>query len=153
MSRLKMNKDERLRRRREQYHKNKHNWPSRYRDRGDYHKIWYARNKDRVAILRETRRSNPDAQRRDYLKRLHYKYGITVEAYETLLTAQNGLCAICGQVNPNKSELAVDHDHTTNKVRGLLCSTCNTGIGHLKDSTELVRRAFNYLAKYAEPVL
>lgn len=73
-------------------------------------------------------------------------YGITIEEYETMVNAQNGNCAICGR---NKSEfktsLHVDHDHKTGKIRGLLCSNCNSGIGNLRDDVSLLKKAINYL--------
>lgn len=56
---------------------------------------------------------------------------------------QNGGCAICGRV----TKLVVDHDHETNRVRGLLCSTCNTGLGKLGDNVENLRKAIVYLER------
>jgi len=68
--------------------------------------------------------------------------------------AQNGKCAICdsdygGHRNGEQKALAVDHCHTTNKVRGLLCEPCNQAIGKLQDSAEICRRAANYLEKHS----
>jgi hypothetical protein len=80
-----------------------------------------------------------------YLKR---KYGITYEDYETMLANQGGGCAICGTTTPLKGKrfLNVDHDHSTGKVRGVLCQPCNTGLGKLQDSTELLQKAIAYLS-------
>ena len=72
-------------------------------------------------------------------------YGITFDDYEAMLKAQNGLCAICGGQCSVKKRLSVDHDHTTGAVRGLLCIKCNCAIGYLKDSTDLARKALEYL--------
>ncbi len=72
------------------------------------------------------------------------KYGITPEVYETMLIEQRGVCAICGGVDSRK--LAVDHCHSTGRVRGLLCGTCNRGLGNFRDSTELLERAKGYLS-------
>jgi len=72
-------------------------------------------------------------------------YGITVDDYIELQTQQRGCCAIC------KDSLKVphiDHDHETGEVRGLLCPNCNTGIGLLKDSSEVSMRAATYLMKH-----
>lgn len=66
------------------------------------------------------------------------KYGLSKDQYDEL--AKDG-CNIC----PNTTDLVVDHCHETGEVRGILCRTCNTGIGHLKDSPELVMRAYDYL--------
>ncbi len=87
-------------------------------------------------------------------KRLEYElrtvYGITVDQYENMRKVQENLCAICGQSETKKLRgkvvrLAIDHCHTTNKVRGLLCQNCNHGIGMLKDNVSVMRRAIHYL--------
>ena len=69
-------------------------------------------------------------------------YGLSEKHFRLLLVSQNYECAICGKLDRN---LVVDHNHTTGKVRGLLCSPCNTGIGLLQDSVEVLRRAEGYL--------
>jgi len=77
-------------------------------------------------------------------------YGVTDEDYSDMLEAQDYSCAICGiserdyRDKYNKS-LAVDHCHTTNKVRALLCEWCNKGLGHFYDNPDLLRKAANYL--------
>lgn len=86
------------------------------------------------------------AKRRAQLLR---DYGLTVEAYNDLLVSQHGVCAICGGQPPRGRSFHVDHDHTTGAVRGLLCATCNTGIGGLKDSVDLLRKAADYLIRAA----
>jgi len=75
---------------------------------------------------------------------LRETYDITLEDYDALLRRQHGRCAICGRI-PQKMRLAVDHDHETGGVRGLLCQRCNTGIGHLGDDPERCDRAAAYL--------
>jgi hypothetical protein len=62
---------------------------------------------------------------------LQTNYGITVEQYDAMLGAQGGTCAICGGTNPNRP-LAVDHDHVSGLVRGLLCNGCNILIGYIE---------------------
>jgi recombination endonuclease VII len=64
--------------------------------------------------------------------------------YSKLLEYQNGVCAICKEA-PNGKKLALDHDHTTGEIRGLLCSSCNWGIGWLKDNTQTLKLAIQYL--------
>lgn len=84
----------------------------------------------------------PNFRNRHYKKR----YGITLEDYNIIFSTQEGKCAIC---NVHQSDLgkalAVDHCHTTNAVRGLLCSDCNLGLGKFKDSIQLLTNAKNYL--------
>ncbi len=72
------------------------------------------------------------------------KYGITNEEYRVLLLVQGGNCAICGN-SPNGRGLVIDHCHTTGQVRGLLCTTCNAGIGCLRDNLDLLASASSYL--------
>lgn len=77
------------------------------------------------------------------------RFGITAEQYGALLRAQGGRCAICRSV-PRSKRLAVDHDHQTGEVRGLLCSGkersgCNVAIGILHDDVDIVQRAADYL--------
>lgn len=74
-------------------------------------------------------------------------YGITADEYDALYRAQGGRCAICRRATGAKRRLAVDHDHDTGLVRGLLCKTCNYKIlGHLRDDPEALQRAIDYLA-------
>jgi hypothetical protein len=77
------------------------------------------------------------------------KFGITLEQYDELLRAQGGFCAICGETNCDSRALAVDHDHKTGKVRGLLCGNCNRGIGNLRDNQAILQRAIEYLNAYS----
>jgi hypothetical protein len=72
------------------------------------------------------------------------KIPFTLEQYEALHAAQNGVCQICQKPQEGKS-LAIDHCYTTHKVRGLLCETCNRGIGCLQDDPDLLRSAIFYL--------
>ena len=85
-------------------------------------------------------------------RHLEKHYGITLEQYEELFRLQGGRCAICndppatglsGRGKANR--LVVDHDHDTGAVRGLLCRPCNSGVGHLRDSGALLRKAIAYL--------
>ena len=89
---------------------------------------------------------------KDKNTKLKKAYGITLEEYEELLSKQNGKCVICNIDNNGKyrSKLrafAVDHCHSTGKIRGLLCSDCNTGIGLLKDNVNFLESAIKYLNK------
>jgi hypothetical protein len=76
------------------------------------------------------------------------KFGLSEETYRALEKDQKGCCAICGgkQRAPFK-RLAVDHDHRTKKVRGLLCNPCNRAIGMMRDDPALLWKAALYLRK------
>ena len=101
----------------------------------------------KLAINNKWRGYNPEemkqSQRRTRRKR---EYGVTAEEYDQMLEDQENKCHIC------KSEIgyeaAVDHDHLTGIVRGLLCRNCNVGLGHFKDSIETLKSAVEYLSKY-----
>jgi hypothetical protein len=77
------------------------------------------------------------------------KYGVTASTYARMVAAQGGHCAICGG-DPQRKGLVVDHDHATGRIRALLCTKCNAGLGFLRDDEELVRRAATYLRTHRE---
>lgn len=92
---------------------------------------------------------------RKSLLKLHFD--MTIEEYEKKLEEQNGVCDICGMaermihpVTKKVASLCVDHNHKTDKNRGLLCQLCNFGIGYFKDSPDLLRKAAFYLEKHEE---
>lgn len=90
--------------------------------------------------------ANPKARRHRQANNLKRRFGITPEQYEQMHEAQNGLCAICGRPESVLDRrLAVDHSHVTGEIRGLLCHSCNTGVGKLQDNPELLRKAADYL--------
>ena len=77
---------------------------------------------------------------------LKSKFGMTLEDYDTMLEQQEGCCKVCGTDEPGgQGRFHVDHNHTTGKVRGLLCSGCNKGLGHLQDSPDVLLKALAYL--------
>lgn len=81
-------------------------------------------------------------------RKLKVTYGITLDDYNKMFSIQSGCCDICKTHQSQlKRPLDVDHNHDTGEVRGLLCSNCNTGIGLLKDSSEILTLAIKYLEK------
>jgi hypothetical protein len=72
------------------------------------------------------------------------KYGVSEEEYKNMVLSQNNICAICNK--PSHKTLHVDHDHITGKVRGLLCSSCNMGIGMFQDDIDILNNAIKYLS-------
>jgi len=80
---------------------------------------------------------------------LKFKFNISIADYENMLISQNNSCYICKKHKDElKRDLAVDHDHKTGKIRGLLCMSCNTGIGFLQDNIEILQKAIEYLTKF-----
>lgn len=75
---------------------------------------------------------------------LKSKYGITILEYKELRDSQNGKCLICRK----KKILVVDHDHTTGKVRGLLCHACNTSLGFMEENISSFENAIEYLKEH-----
>lgn len=86
---------------------------------------------------------SPESKKRKNLRNNGKKLGYTLsfDDWNSLVLKQKECCAICKE----KTNLVVDHDHGTGKVRGLLCSNCNTGLGMLKDSPDILRAASLYL--------
>lgn len=73
-------------------------------------------------------------------------YGITLDEYNAMYKNQEGRCDVCGE---KKDRLHVDHNHATNKVRGLLCNGCNAGLGQLKESVAIIERLKLYVIKHS----
>ena len=106
----------------------------------------------RTAYSAAWRKANPDKRR---AQEMSFKYGLTPEALNALLAKQGGVCAICGRNGGGGrwGQLHVDHDHACcpggrscgKCVRGLLCHSCNTALGHLADSPALLRKAADYV--------
>ena len=91
--------------------------------------------------FRRTHEGYATAKRYD----LKTRYGITLFKYNEMLEKQNHKCIICGNSIFDKVNVAVDHDHITGKIRGLLCKNCNWGLGNFRDNTELLNNAIKYL--------
>lgn len=89
------------------------------------------------------------------------KYGITVDEFNAMAEAQGNVCAICEQPQlkntggryGRSNRLAIDHNHETDAVRGLLCNPCNTVLGMAEDSIETLEKAIAYLKRHQQPVL
>ena len=107
----------------------------------EYRKLWQKRKRD----------TDPEYSFNASLKK---SYGICCNTYYKMHEQQNGVCAICEKaelsVDKNTGKirrLSVDHCHTTGKIRGLLCSRCNRGLGFFRDNVDLLRNAIQYLTE------
>ena len=96
----------------------------------EYTKTWYSEHREEVRI-----------------KALMNNYGLTLEEYEVMLERQENKCSICGSKH---TVLCVDHNHETGKVRGLLCHSCNLGLGTFKDNIHLLQKSIDYLKEFGE---
>lgn len=133
---------------REYKRKNPEKWE---RSREERDKI-NERRRQRYAEDAEFRESAKAASRRRDKEakrdaRLRADFGISAAKYDELLRQQSGCCAICRRPNFGQSgrRMHVDHCHETGKVRGILCSTCNTGLGQFDDNINYLDRAIEYL--------
>jgi hypothetical protein len=109
---------------------------------------YHARHRDEINAYQRARRQLPEyrpavlAAERE--KSFRVRYGITTAEYEQMLAAQGGVCAICKR-KPSGRRLGVDHCHLTKRIRRLLCSNCNVGLGFFCDDPDRMERAAEYL--------
>lgn len=108
-----------------------------------YGVAWYKANSGKAkAYGAAWRAANPEKKKAGHRK---HKYGITEGAFQDMLFSQNGVCKICRTVFSSEVSPNIDHDHVTGKIRGLLCSSCNSVLGYAKDSVEILEKAKQYL--------
>lgn len=113
-------------------------------DQKEYSKKYYHNNRTRILERNKTRYKESN---RECI--LRSKYGLSLEEYDTMLSEQDGCCAICRADTPGgNGRFHVDHCHSSGFVRGLLCARCNMGLGYFKDNIEVLARAIEYLASY-----
>jgi hypothetical protein len=123
-----------------------------------YMRQWRALNREKCRLDSQkwyARLCEQDPSRsRRYHRRAHLKYtfGMTLEEYDELLLAQEGVCAVCRREETSLrrgvvKSLDVDHDHKTGEIRGLLCSACNTALGLLQDDPLRIRALSNYIER------
>ena len=97
-------------------------------------------------------RLTEEGRRREKTNQFRHLYGITYEDYEELLAEQGYACEICRQphIHEKGKRMYVDHDHETGVLRGLLCRNCNSVLGLAHDSSEVLKRAAEYIEKYKQ---
>lgn len=116
-----------------------------------YKKEYFQKNKEKIKERNKNKVVDKDKRQHYYIKS---RYGISKKEYEKMLNDKNFTCDICGYVQPKNAEkmqkLYIDHCHKTNQVRGLLCFSCNSALGHFKDNVEALKKAIKYLKKWQE---
>jgi hypothetical protein len=90
-------------------------------------------------------------KRFNYLKHIEGVYGLPMPEFLSLYRKQRGRCAICMsrircRNGDTRATICVDHDHASGRVRGLLCTSCNNGLGMFKDRADLIRTAYFYIS-------
>ena len=110
-------------------------------------KAYYERTREHQLELRRINYAKPEVKAAKRNKDLIKNYGINTDEYELMLDSQNNSCAICRgpKTNNRTNYFDVDHCHKSGKVRGLLCSKCNLGLGYFQDNKKLMLLAYNYL--------
>lgn len=111
-----------------------------------YFRAYY--NSERGREVRIKSQNSRDQVEKRRARHLHKRYRLSVAEYDALAASQNRRCAICATDKPTKNKprsFAVDHDHLTGKVRGLLCFRCNVGLGLLGDRSASAQSAIQYL--------
>ncbi len=78
--------------------------------------------------------------------KLRRKYNLSIDQYNLMLERQNSMCFLC----LDNKKLCVDHNHTTNKVRKILCDRCNRGLGYFKENVALLIKAAHYINDHLE---
>lgn len=95
-------------------------------------------------------RKNDANARKSHLK---VSYDLSIEEYDALLLQQDNVCAICKKKCKRFTHLSVDHNHSTGKIRGLLCNDCNIAIGRMKEDPVILRAAADYIERDKELVV
>lgn len=133
-------------------------------EKREYDKIYCAKNKEKIRLRGlKYRAENAEyikAKKADHFQRnkkviqerwnkqvLRYRFGITPQQYDKMLSDQGGVCKICKKFRLTKAQgrMGVDHCHKTGKLRGILCDWCNVGIAKFEDNESFLIEAITYL--------
>jgi hypothetical protein len=119
--------------------------------RRKYKQEYFQKNKERIYQRNKLNPIDKEKEKHYYIKS---RYGISKKEYEQMLVDRNFTCDICGYKQPENAKkmqkLYIDHCHTTNVIRGLLCFSCNTGLGYFKDNIENITKTIKYLKRWQE---
>lgn len=127
-----------------------------YEAHKEYYREYWRKNADKRLAYQQANRERLTQYNREWAKRnperaaaheRKKKYGLTAEQFEAMKAAQDGRCAICGEI---PEALEVDHCHASSKVRALLCGYCNRGLGQFRDNLAVLEQAVLYLKRHSE---
>ena len=138
--------------------------PEEQREKANaYRREYYRKNKEKIKAIQEKYRAknlrryaenqaklrarNPQKHHDSFVKR---RYGIGHEKVKQMFVEQQGVCAICGNGFKDRKDMHIDHDHSTNQIRQLLCQSCNVGIGNFKENASILLRAAEYVNRWSE---
>lgn len=101
----------------------------------------------------KTIKHDPTYREKERDRRMKRKFGISMQERKDMLKSQDSKCAICRvQLSDTGHLTHTDHDHVTGKVRGILCTNCNRGLGHFQDSQNIIEKALTYLNTHSNNV-
>ena len=108
------------------------------------------KNREDVRSRQRARNKTPQGRRATRSQNLKTKFGISVREFDERFRAQDKCCAICKRRRKTKDKsFALDHDHSTGSLRGILCHSCNRALGLADDNTRLLRAAIKYLERHS----
>jgi len=114
-------------------------------------RAYYKKNIDKMRMWAKTKAATTAYKNVHRNWKLQKDFGLSLEEYNQMFAAQNGLCLGCYKHQSIfKKAFAVDHDHLTGKVRGLLCMKCNSVLGYVADDSTILRRLADYADKHKE---
>lgn len=127
--------------------------PEVKRKRKEYHKAYYKKDNYKEYWKKYYKENKEKLIKKGRVNKLKNKYGLTIKDYNNMLKQQGGVCAICRKKEKDKrndkiKNLAVDHNHKTGKVRGLLCAECNKSIGYSNEDISILQKCIKYLKKH-----
>lgn len=108
---------------------------------------WREDNLQRFQANQRRMRGTPEGKLRQRAGHLKRKFGITLEQYDAMLEAHGGGCFICGRPPREDISLHVDHDHSTGRIRGILCFCCNNALADFQEDPFLLAKAAAYLGR------
>lgn len=120
-------------------------------DKLAYQRAYRDKHREKTNRQERERRARMTPEQRAHFNRknsIRGRFGISLEKYDEMVIAQNGLCAICRSPCTKNVRLSIDHDHSTDQARGLLCFFCNAGLGMFKDCEDFLLEAVEYLRQY-----